>query len=122
MYNTFDQPFLSPHCAAYSGFTVRFHRISQPQSIYLYSERKTVEYPIITSSYELEGEIEKQGIVYILVAPQVVWHEKGLLSYDAYVEKQIIPMLNFLTKKGILELVYESKEDKVQIYKVINAN
>lgn len=29
MYNTLDQPFLSPHCAPYSGFPVRFHRFSQ---------------------------------------------------------------------------------------------
>ena len=29
MYNTFDQPFLSPPCAAYSGFPVQLHRISQ---------------------------------------------------------------------------------------------
>lgn len=28
MYNSLDQPFLSPHCAPYSGFAVRFHRFS----------------------------------------------------------------------------------------------
>ena len=33
MYNIFDQPFLSPHCAAYSGLAVRFRRISQTQQV-----------------------------------------------------------------------------------------
>lgn len=32
MYNSLDQPFLSPHCAPYSGFSVRFHRFSQRSS------------------------------------------------------------------------------------------
>jgi len=34
----------------------------QPQSIYLYSQRKTVDYPSVTNATELERVIHKQGV------------------------------------------------------------
>lgn len=91
----------------------------QPQSIYIYSERKTIDYSYTLDLTELEKEIHEQHIDYILVAPQLEWRADGSLAYDEYTRKAFLPFLNTLTEEALLKLVYEAKKDMVKIYQVI---
>lgn len=91
----------------------------QPQSIYLYSERKTIDCLSVTSSFELEQAIRTWAIEYILVAPKLEWRPDGLLRYDDYTAQIFLPLLEDLASNGRLKLVYQSEEDMVQVYQVL---
>jgi hypothetical protein len=91
----------------------------QPQSIYLYSERKTIDYSPVTTSFELEQTIRTWGIKYILVAPKLEWRQDGSLRYDDYTAQILLPLLEDLVSNGRLKLVYQAEEDMVQIYQVL---
>jgi hypothetical protein len=93
----------------------------QAQSIYLYSQRKTVDYPGISNAAELEQVIQRLGVDYILVAPNLKWRADGNLAYDKYTREVFLPLLNTLTARNQLRLVYESAEDKVQVYQVLES-
>lgn len=91
----------------------------QPQSIYLYAQRQTVDYPAINDARELKRYILAQGIDYILVAPKLEWRADGSLQYDNYTRDIVLPFLNLLTETCHLRLVYESTEDMVKVYQVL---
>jgi len=93
----------------------------QPQSIYLYSQRKTIDYPRVANATELERLIHEQGVDYILVAPKLEWRADGSLAYDEYTLDVLLPFLNTLTEKELLRLVYESEKDMTKVYQVINS-
>jgi hypothetical protein len=90
----------------------------QAQSIYLYSQRKTVDYPHTADPAELVMAIHEQEVDYILVAPVLTWRADGSLEYDEYTREIILPSLESLSAKGGLRLVYKSEEDMVLIYRV----
>lgn len=84
----------------------------QPQSIYLYSQRKTVEY-----TAAVEEAIEENAMAYILVAPRLEWREDSSLVYSV-VTSQTLPLLSRLESMGRLTLVYQSSVNMVQVYEV----
>jgi hypothetical protein len=89
-----------------------------PQSIYLYSQRKTVDYPQAFTGSQLIEAIELQGVDYILIAP--VWQLGGAWAYDTYTLEMLLPLLDELVSKGKLELVYQSFGDRVSVYHAVN--
>lgn len=92
----------------------------QPQSVYLYSDRKTVDYARIADSSQLKDAIQRQNIDYILVAPKLEWRQDGLLVYDAYTQETFLPSINQLEAQRELYLIYESEKDMVKLYQVAN--
>jgi hypothetical protein len=88
----------------------------QPQSIYLYARRKTVNYGDIATADDLERVIQQQGIDYILVAPELIWRGDGALTYDAYTRDTLLPLLNTLASAGQLRVAYTAEKDLVQIF------
>jgi hypothetical protein len=40
--------------------------------------------------------------------------------YDRYTREVLLPILNTLAETGRLRLVYESEEDMVQVYRILN--
>lgn len=91
----------------------------QPQSIYLYSQRKTIEYPDVANFADLQKVIEERGVDYILIAPKLEWRADGSLVYDEYTRDIFLPLLNRLRQMERLQLVYESEEDKVMVFQVL---
>jgi hypothetical protein len=95
----------------------------QPQSIYLYSDRHTIDFPTLElcqSSRQFEDILQTQGVDYIIVAPEMAWHQNGQLTYDRFTTEKILPILGDLYKEHVLEVAYESEADRVIIYQLIN--
>jgi hypothetical protein len=92
----------------------------QPRSIYLYAERNTIDYPKVSNLDEFEKVVLEQGVDIILIAPKLDWIIGSQLTYDEYTSEIIIPIINSLTEKSLLELVYESEEDLVYVYHVLH--
>lgn len=91
----------------------------QPQSVYLYSQRKTIGYPDSANFAELQKVIEDRGVDYILIAPKLEWRADGSLVYDEYTRNIFLPFVNKLTHMERLQLVYESEEDMVLVFQVL---
>jgi hypothetical protein len=93
----------------------------QPQGIYLYSERKTMDFPPhyeFESAEDFESIVRNRGVDYIVIAPDLVWREDGLLEYDNFTGELILPVMNELNQTNSVEVVYSSEADKVIVYKV----
>ncbi len=91
---------------------------AQPQSIYLYSGRSTTNFANVSNVSELEQALAEQDIEYILIAPELKWQPGGILEYDQFTLKTLLPMLKQQVEEGKQELVYQSEEDKVLVFKV----
>ena len=94
----------------------------QPQGIYLYSERKTVDYPLETdcqSTDQFEKTLRSQGIDYILIAPEMAWRPDGSLSYDKFTSETMLPTLDNLLEKDVVKVVYASEFDLVVVYQLL---
>ena len=91
----------------------------EPESIFLYSQRKTIDYIYASTVPELERKIHQQGIDYILVAPKLEWNTDGSLEYDVYTRNIFLPHIDELVSRGYLRLVYQSDEDMVQAFQVL---
>ncbi len=87
-----------------------------PQALYLYTERATIDYPAIGTATELSEAMALFDVSYLLVAPRLMWQEDGALVYDILTQESILPAVDALHAAGYLELVYESAEDRVQVY------
>lgn len=95
----------------------------QSQGIYLYADRKTVEFPleeISRSKDQFENILRTQDIDYILVAPEMAWHQDGSLSYDQFTSETVLPLLDELKQQNIVKVVYASDADMVVIYQLLN--
>jgi len=95
----------------------------QSQGIYLYSERKTVDFPFEgnhPSKGQFENILRTQGVNYILVAPEMAWHQDGSLSYDQFTSETMLPLLDELKQQNIVKVVYASDADMVVIYQFLN--
>jgi hypothetical protein len=92
----------------------------QPQSVYLYSDRKTIGFPdnSITEPAQLQRLVCNQNVKFILIAPKLEWRADRTLMYDEHT-KEILKMLTQLKNTSFLSLAYESKDDLVQVYEVI---
>jgi hypothetical protein len=95
----------------------------QPQSIYLYSNRQTIDFPVepsYLSSDDFERIIREQNVDYILVAPEMAWNQDGNLAYDVFTTETILPIMHDLDEKESLEVVFVSEVDKVFVYQLID--
>jgi len=90
----------------------------QPQSIYLYSRRKTVLIPRVSSLEEFRSHLDEEDIQYLLVAPEVEWRQDGELVYSDYTRQKVLPWVEELLSSGQAARVYQSEEDKVDVYRV----
>jgi hypothetical protein len=93
----------------------------QPQAIYVYSERHTIDYPYDNQFYSPDqflGILHKNKVDYIILAPEMNWRYDGLLDYDEVTSRKVIPILNELAQRGTIDEVYQSEKDLVIVYSV----
>jgi 4-amino-4-deoxy-L-arabinose transferase-like glycosyltransferase len=89
-----------------------------PQTDYLYSNRKTVPYPSsFTTALQLSDYMKEKGVDYILVAPAHVWQPvyKPHFSQDTV---HLLPLLQQLVSQNRVELIYTTNQDWINIYQV----
>lgn len=93
----------------------------QPQGVYLYSNRHTVDFPSGTE-FDTSEQFEKfallHGVDYILIGPEMIWRNDGKLEYDSFTTNEILPVVADLVQKNALEIVFESKQDLVTVYRI----
>jgi hypothetical protein len=97
----------------------------QPQGIYLYSERKTIDYPLegdCQSTDQFEKILRSRGVDYILIAPEMAWRQDGSLSYDKFTSETMLPILSNLLEKHVVKVVYASESDMVVVYQLLHHN
>lgn len=93
-----------------------------PEPDYVYSQRKTVNYPAeISSPDQLDSYLDEHGIDYILVAPEIVWQPIYRPQYSAEASSMLSVMLVLGTRNRLVQ-VYASEQDLVKIYKVQRQN
>jgi 4-amino-4-deoxy-L-arabinose transferase-like glycosyltransferase len=89
-----------------------------PETDFLYSERKTVPYPRnFTTAAQLSNYLLEKGVDYILVAPAIYWQPvyKPFFSQDA---AQFLSLLQLLISKGDIQLIYTSDQGWINVYSV----
>jgi hypothetical protein len=89
----------------------------EPAIIHLYAARQTVDVPALHSADDLARFVDEQHVDYVLLGPQLEWDFQGRLWYDAG-KNSMLPLLTELVLRGRAEAVYESRRDKVLIYRV----
>ena len=89
-----------------------------PEADYLYGGRKTVMYPDVTSTEQLEEFLLKNQLDYILVGPAIEWFEQYNSVYRPTM-RQFLDRLAELNVKNRIERVYYSERELIQVYRVI---
>jgi hypothetical protein len=89
-----------------------------PQAVYLYSQRKTIDYPLLAIPDDLGPAIDEQAPDFLFVTPRQGWHNDGSLDYSRYARRIVLPALGTLVANRQLKLVYEAPEHLVYIYQV----
>ncbi len=93
----------------------------QSRAIYLYSQRRTVDYDYnISDAAALQAYWDETGADYVMVAPFLTWRPEGDLIYDDYTRDVFIPLIDDLRAADTLQLVYESPADMVTIYQILH--
>jgi 4-amino-4-deoxy-L-arabinose transferase-like glycosyltransferase len=89
-----------------------------PQTDYLYSDRKTVPYPFtFTTAVQLNDYMIKKGVDFILVAPAQFWQ----LVYQPFFSQNtvhLLPLLQQLISQNRVQLIYSTEQDWIRVYKV----
>lgn len=88
-----------------------------PETDYLYSARKTVGYPDLSTAEQLRSDLLSSHVQYVLVAPENVWQEQYTMMYSHAV-KTMLPLLAELSAQHFVRPVYDSKADGIQIFQV----
>ena len=91
-----------------------------PDNIFLYSDRKTIDYPKIDTQTGLEQFLDKQGVDYILLAPELQWRNDGQLAYDDFTEKKLLPLIRSMQEEKFLVSVFKSEPDLVEVFQVVH--
>ncbi len=91
-----------------------------PEVDYLYSGRKTVPYPdLVNDPAFLVSYLETFGVKYILVAPQIFWHENDSKPFYSWTTNQLLPTLGQLVSQKQLNVVYNSPTDMLEVFELL---
>ena len=89
-----------------------------PESVYLYSGRKTVDAEPAASPESFAEQLDRRRIDYVLVAPALRWSPDGQIDYDEF-DRTMLAMATALVSRGRLDLVYESDpRQKALVFRV----
>jgi hypothetical protein len=89
-----------------------------PETDYLYSDRETVPLPWpVTAAGEVAGYLEKNGVDYVLVAPEIRWETYYQPRYSDRIA-EILPLLEELKTQNLVELTYSDDESLVKVFRV----
>ena len=90
----------------------------EAQSIFLYSDRKAVDYNGVKSSRQLRTRITESDVDYLMIAPKLEWRVDGTLAYDQYTADELLPIVQQMVANGELTEVYHAEQHKVSILAV----
>jgi hypothetical protein len=88
-----------------------------PQTDFLYSKRHTIAYPSALSPDQLTSHLKANNVNLILVAPELRWQSEYQPVHSART-KLLRGQLATLTVESRVELVYESTEELIQVFRV----
>ena len=91
-----------------------------PDNIFLYSDRRTLDYPRVKTQAQLREFLSIHGVDYILIAPKLQWSSDGQLAYDDYTAQYFLPLLTSLQEDRSLVSVFKSEPDLVEVFQVIH--
>ena len=92
-----------------------------PESVYLYSGRKTVDAEPASAPESFAEQLDRRRIDYVLVAPALRWSPDGQIDYDEF-DQAMLAMATALVSRGRLDLVYESDpRQKALVFRVKHA-
>jgi len=86
---------------------------ASPEVVFLYSGRKTVNYPQLDSISDFRDFITDNKIDYVMIEPSRAWSADNILKYDDYTVQVLIPMVQDLVSNQELTLIYESADDQM---------
>lgn len=90
-----------------------------PEIDYLYSERKTVNYPNEDSNEnELLTYLHNKEVDYILVAPAIFWYKLGYIPEYGKRIRMLLPVIESISSKGDITRVYSQDKDLITIYRI----
>ena len=92
-----------------------------PETIFWYSQRKTVDYLYVSTEDALKTAINTHHIDYILIAPKKEWRSDGGLEYDDYTKNILLPIIKNMESNREAQLAYHSMRDNVGVYRVITS-
>ncbi|MBI5653278.1 MAG: hypothetical protein HZC40_22955, partial [Chloroflexi bacterium] len=84
---------------------------------YLYSERKTITYPAIGSSAQLEGFLLTRKIDYVIVAPFIHWQARYKPEYSN-AARQYRAWADELAARQRATLVHASEPELIRVYQI----
>jgi len=85
----------------------------QPQAIYLYAQRATVQLQDDPSA--LADIVTRQNPVYLLIAPKLEWRHDGNLEYSAATQ-EVLKALQTDVLQG--NLVFEDQKAMVRVFRL----
>lgn len=89
-----------------------------PATDFIYSQRKTVDYPEHpVSAEQLEHYLDENRIRYILVAPTVTWQSRYQPVYSQST-RRLLPLVKNLEQEGRIKLVYRFPPDLIEVFAV----
>ena len=92
-----------------------------PETIFWYSQRKTINYLDVSTEDALNAAINTHHIDYLLIAPKKEWRTDGGLEYDDYTKNVLLPIIKNMEANGEARLVFQSMQDSVGVYRVITS-
>lgn len=91
----------------------------EPATIHVYTQRATIPQPPVRSVEELRTFLTGYGVDYLLIGPWGEWRADGQPRYTAETERNFLPLVQDLVRRGELTLVYDSEpRERVQVYRV----
>jgi hypothetical protein len=91
-----------------------------PDNIFLYSDRRTLDYPRVKTPAQLREYLSIHGVDYILMAPKLQWSNDGQLAYDDYTEQYFLPLITSMQEDRSVVSVFRSETDLVEVFRVVH--